>query len=107
MRKEDYLEMLSKDIVSKTEKKPYVDVLECVYLSLSEEPSDFEVDERITIESLFEMIEKKARKECLSCVGPFLVAEMFAEKFGTTYQRPSKKMGLKTNCNYIDFEDFM
>ncbi|MBQ7373035.1 MAG: hypothetical protein IJW64_00495 [Clostridia bacterium] len=108
MRKADYLEMLSQAVVSKSDKKPYVDVVECVYLSLSEMPSNFEVDGSITIESLYEMIEKKARKECLSCVGPFLVAEMFAKRFGATYERPSKKMGInKMLGKVIDFEDFI
>ena len=108
MRKDDYLEMLSQDVVSKSDKKPYVDVVECVYLSLSEMPNSFEVDESITIESLYEMIENKAKKERLSCVGPFLVAEMFAKRFGATYERPSKKMGInKMLGKVIDFEDFI
>lgn len=108
MRKYDYLEMLSQDIVSKSDKKPFLDVLECVYLSLSEMPSSFEVDDSITIESLYEMIEKKSLNESLRCVGPFLVAEMFAERFGAKYERPSKKMGInKMLGKVIDFEDFI
>ena len=108
MRKDEYLEMLSQDIVSKSANKPFIDVLECVYLALSEMPDKFEVDDSITLDQLYEMIEKKARKECLSCIGPFLVAEMFAKRFGATYERPSKKMGINNMLGkIIDLEDFM
>ena len=108
MRKNDYIEMLSQDIINKSEKLPYVDVVECVYLSLSEMPDSFEVDDTITIESLYDMIVEKSKKERLSCVGPFVVAEMFAKRFGATYERPSKKMGInKVLGKIIDFEDFM
>ena len=108
MRKNEYLEMLSQDVVSKSGNKPYIDVVECVYLALSEMPDKFEVDDSITIESLYEMIEAKAKSEHLKCVGPFLVAEMFAKRFGATYERPSKKMGINNMLGkIIDLEDFM
>lgn len=108
MRKDDYLEMLVQDLNGKDEKIPYVDVIECVYLALSETSSDFEVDESISLEKLYGLIYNKAKEENLRCVGPFVVAEMFAGLFKAEYIRPSKKLGIaKVRRQIVDFNDFI
>ena len=107
MKKNDFIEMLTQDLASKDGKIPYIDVVECVYLSLSEMPEDFDVDENITLESLYKMIYDKAKSENLKCIGPFVVAEMFAKRFGARYERPAKKLGLQKKILKVDFNDFI
>lgn len=107
MKKLDFLEMLVQDSKSMLSNIPYQDVIECSYLALSEMPEDFDVDENITLESLYKMIYDKAKSENLKCIGPFIVAEMFAKRFGANYERPSKKLGLQKSVLKVKLEDFI
>ena len=108
MKKQEYIDFLSEGILNKDVTIPYLDVVECVYLALSEETDDFEVAKVISVEELWNIISNKLWKEKLMYVGPFVVAEIFAKELGANYIRPSKKLKVnKLNGNVVILEDFI
>ena len=97
MKKNDYIEMLLTDLIGLDDKKKklYSDVIDCVEISLSKESDNFEVDPSISLDELFKLIELHAKENSVRCVGPFEAAELFAKKFGSSYQRISKQIEFK------------
>lgn len=107
MNKVDFIDMLVADNVDNN--PLYNDVIDCVWLALSDELNSFEIkDTSISLNDLYSMIEKKAKTEHLKSIGPFEVAEMFAKHFGAIFVRPSKKKAdnkneSKPKVNLADF----
>lgn len=109
MKKTDYIEMLTADVQTEDNeslKRLYEDIIDCVYISLAEESDNFQIDGEIALEDLYKLIESKAREEHLKCVGPFEAAELFAKKFGSKFNRPSKRPPVAALKRY-DLEDFL
>ena len=55
------------------------------------------------------MLESKARKDKLKCIGPFQAAEIFAEALGAKYERLSKRMKEEPVKAFkaVSLEDFL
>ena len=83
MKKVDFITMLKQDneTLSEPKKSLYAQVIDCTVIALLDEPMDFEVDPKITCESLFALILERAKKKDArqGCVGPFEAADMIAE----------------------------
>lgn len=109
MKKREYIEMLMQDVATMEEadKRLYSDVIDCIDIALSGESDNFEVDEKLTVESFYEDLSNKARKEKLRCIGPFEAAEMFAKKLGTKYVRLTKRETVPQDPPVVNLEDFI
>lgn len=85
MKKADFINMLQQDIETQSEPKKslYAQVIDCTVIALLDESADFEVDGTITCESLFGLIEKKAKETRKNCIGPFEAAKLIAEHLKT------------------------
>lgn len=107
MKAQEFLQMMWQD--NETEKDPqktiYADVIECMYLALSQSPATFEVPANKTLKEAYGLIEKRAKEKKAQCVGPFEAAEILAEWMGTKYERPSKK--LTATPATVNLDDFM
>ena len=109
MKKADFLQMLIEENNDPKTQKLYSDVIDCLDLGLSQESDDFEIaDTSIGLKELFAMIRQKAKAQGSGeqSVGPFEVAEMFAQKFGAKYTRLSKRTG-STGTTHVRLEDFL
>lgn len=106
MNKREYLDMLIKENEDEPLKALYGDVIDCLWLALSDVPDTFEIkDTSITPKQLYEILDTKAREESLKCIGPFEAAEIFANVFGTKFVRPSMK-STQTKTTRVNLEDF-
>lgn len=85
MKKVEFIKMLQQDNETQTEPKKslYAQVIDCTVIALLDETSDFEIDATVTADSLFKLIEKKARETKKNCVGPFEAAKLIAEHLKT------------------------
>ena len=108
VKKFEYIEMLEQDIKTESpaKEKLFADVIDCVAIALAGESDDFEVDNKITVKDLYELLEEKAKKERLFCIGPFEAAEIFAEKFGSKFVSPAKRI-LQSANGVMKLEDFI
>ena len=109
MKKSEYINHLLIDNQTTGDKQGlYADVIDCTEIALSQTADDFELDDSIGLEALFEVISKAGRSAKNNCVGPFQAAELIATKLGTTYQRATKKFAetIKQSTDVIDIEDF-
>jgi hypothetical protein len=107
MKKQEYIEMLIQENTDEKKKSLYADVIDCLDIALSQEGDDFEVsDTSLGLEELYKLIEAKGRISPNHCVGPFETAELFAEKLGAKYVRPSKR-ATKPAVQVVNLEDFL
>ena len=109
MKKNEYIDMLIADNQTEDnegQKKLNEDIIDCVYISFAEENNDFEVDSKISLDDLYKIIENRARKLRLKCVGLFEAAELFAKKFGSSFNRPSKRPA-EAKSKRVNLEDFL
>lgn len=85
MKKVEFIKMLQQDNETQVEPKKslYAQVIDCTVIALLDETSDFEIDATVTADSLFELIEKKARETKKNCVGPFEAVKLIAEHLKT------------------------
>ncbi len=106
MIKKDYIQMLIDENTADNQAL-YADVIDCLDIALSQEPDDFEItDTSLGAKELYQLIEKKAKETKARCIGPFEAAEIFAQHFGVSYVRPSKRMG-KPQTELVNLEDFL
>lgn len=105
MNKNEFLQMMWQD--NETEQEPkktlHADVIECMYLALSQSPDTLEVPHDKTVAGAYALIEKRGRESKARCVGPFEAAEIIAEYLGTKYVRPSKRFAAAPTVNLDDF----
>lgn len=107
MKKNDYIDMLIAENTDTAKQKLYADVIDSIYIALSQESDDFEVaDTSESLAELFGIIESTARKAKCNCVGPFEAAELFAAKFGANFIRPSLRTTPKP-AGVINLADFL
>ncbi len=80
MKKAEFIKMLKQDIETQSEPKKslFAQVIDCTVIALLDEAADFEVDSSVTCESLFKLIEDKAKATRKNCVGPFEAARLIA-----------------------------
>lgn len=85
MKKADFINMLKQDNETQAEpvKSLYEQVIDCTIIALIDEAPDFEIDATVTVESLFRLIEKRAKETRKNCVGPFEAAKLIAENLKT------------------------
>lgn len=110
MKKIEYLDMLVSENTEGENKGLYADVIDCIDIALSQEDDDFEVkDTSKGLKEFYKMLEDKARKESLKCIGPFQAAEIFAEALGAKYERLSKRMKEEPVKAFkaVSLEDFL
>ena len=106
MKKIDYIQMLVEENTADNQKL-YSDVIDCLDIALSQEPDDFEIaDTSLSAKELYAMIEKRARETKAKSIGPFEVAEMFAQHFGAKYVRLSKRTSTPS-AKIINLADFL
>ncbi len=84
MKKAEFIKMLQQDIetLSEPKKSLYAQVIDCTVIALLDESADFEVDGKITCESLLELIKEMVKKNGY-CVGPFEAARQISEHLKT------------------------
>lgn len=108
MNKNEFLQMMWQD--NETEQEPkktlHADVIECMYLALSQSPDILEVPHDKTVAGAYALIEKRAKEKKAQCVGPFEAAEIIAEYLGTKYERPSKCLS-SMPATKVNLDDFM
>lgn len=110
MKKIEYLDMLVAENTEGENKGLYADVIDCIDIALSQEDDDFEVkDTSKGLKDFYDMLESKARKDKLKCIGPFQAAEIFAEALGAKYERLSKRMKEEPvkAIKAVSLEDFL
>ena len=85
MNKIEFIKMLQQDNETQTEPKKslHAQVIDCTTIALIDEAADFEIDATVTADSLFKLIEQKARSSSAHCVGPFQAAQLIAEHLKT------------------------
>lgn len=85
MNKIEFIKMLQQDNETQTEPKKtlHTQVIDCTIIALIDEAADFEIDATVTADSLFKLIEQKARSSSAHCVGPFQAAKLIAERLKT------------------------
>jgi len=85
MNKIEFIKMLQQDNETQTEPKKslHAQVIDCTTIALIDEAADFEIDATVTADSLFKLIEQKARSSSAHCVGPFQAAKLIAEHLKT------------------------
>jgi len=90
MKKNEYLMMLCQDNETETEPKKELHeaVLECTVEALSQTGDDFEIDSKIGLSELYQVIETAGKESKARCVSPFRAAELIAQKLGVVYKRP-------------------
>jgi hypothetical protein len=107
MNKNEYIDMLTQENTDEKKKNLYADVIDCLDIALSQEGDDFEiVDTSLGLAELFALIEARGRASKNQCVGPFEVAELFAEKFKAKYVRPSRR-SKSVEIKSVSLEDFL
>ncbi len=115
MKKNEYLMMLCQDNDTETEPKKELHeaVLECTVEALSQAGDDFEVDSKIGLSELYQVIEAAGKQSKAQCVSPFRAAELIAQKLGATYKRPIDRVkaligeSRRPSSAGISLEDFM
>lgn len=85
MNKIEFIKMLQQDNETQIEPKKslHAQVIDCTTIALIDEAADFEIDATVTADSLFKLIEQKARSSSAHCVGPFQAAKLIAEHLKT------------------------
>ena len=85
MNKIEFFKMLQQDNETQTEPKKslHAQVIDCTIIALIDEAPDFEIDATVTADSLFKLIEQKARSSAAKCVGPFEAAKLIANHLKT------------------------
>lgn len=108
MKKQEFLKMMSEDIVTASNKAVLADVIDCMELALSQTSDSAEIESNKTAKEAFEFIEEYAKEKKSNCVGPWEAAEkVIAPYLGVKYTRLSTRLAVAPDALGVNLDDLL